>query len=91
MNKTNIEERKIFSTLGINEDINHFIDVLIFRRKELGLSQRDLSLITGIKQSAIARIEKGKLKPRLDTILVLLRALDLKLETRRISTGWEEI
>lgn len=91
MNKNNTEERKDYQNLGIETDIKHLILNLKFRRIELGYSQRDLALITGIKQSAIARIEALKIYPRIDTILILFRALDIKLQTRRISTGWEEI
>lgn len=41
-------------------------------RKEAELSQRDLSKKTGIKQPAIARIEKGIGSPRVSTLMKLL-------------------
>ena len=41
-------------------------------RKKAELSQRDLSKKTGIKQPAIARIEKGIGSPRVSTLMKLL-------------------
>jgi len=52
---------------------------LIVRRKQLGLSQRDLAEQTGLKQSAIARLEREGAIPRLDTLEKVSKALGLKL------------
>lgn len=52
---------------------------LIVRRKELGLSQRDLAGRTGLKQSAIARLEREGVIPRLDTLEKVSKALGLRL------------
>ena len=53
---------------------------IINRRNELGWSQRDLEDKTGVKQSAIARLEKLKNSPNLNTIFKLLEPLGLGLE-----------
>ena len=74
--------------VGIDRDIKTMISAIKFRRLEKGYSQRDLARITGIKQSAIARLEANKLCPRLDTVFVIARALDLQVTLKRISTGW---
>ena len=52
---------------------------LIHRRIELDLTQTDLAEKSGLKQSAIARLESEKATPRLDTLDKVTRALDLKL------------
>lgn len=80
-----------FMFFGIDADIRRMIDTLKFRRIEKGYSQRDLAKITGIKQSAIARMEANKLTPRVDTIFVIARALDLQVSLKRISTGWNKL
>lgn len=76
---------------GIDSDVKNIIRTISFRRKEKGYSQRDLARITGIKQSAIARIESLKIVPRLDTILLISRALDLQINFKRISTEWNKL
>jgi transcriptional regulator with XRE-family HTH domain len=52
------------------------------RRRELGLSQKQLADITGTTQSAIARLESGGRPPRIDTLLRITSALDCELEVR---------
>lgn len=44
------------------------------------MSQRDLAKKTGIKQPMIARIENFDTIPRLDTLVKISRALELKIE-----------
>lgn len=51
------------------------ITSLINARKEQGLSQRDLEMISGVKQPQIARLERGDANPQLDTILKVLAAM----------------
>ena len=46
-------------------------------RKEVGMSQLELSLLTGITKDTISRIETGKCTPRLDTIKVIEKGLNL--------------
>lgn len=71
---------------SLNEDEKRNIEMLadiisqmIERRQEIGLSQRDLAEKCGIKQSAIARLEKMRTVPQLDTLTKLLKPLGLKL------------
>ncbi|MCL6443629.1 MAG: helix-turn-helix domain-containing protein [Alicyclobacillus sp.] len=53
---------------------------LTLRRRQLGLSREQLAEKAGVKQSAIARLEKGNAVPRLDAVLRTADALDLRLE-----------
>lgn len=48
------------------------MEATIEARKKAQLSQRELSKKTGIKQPAIARIEKGIGSPRVSTLMKLL-------------------
>ena len=48
---------------------------IINARNERGITQKELERISGIKQPMIARIEKGKGNPQLETILRLLAPL----------------
>src|SRR2546421_11073777 len=48
-------------------------------RRRAGLSQRELAARAGTSQSAIARIERGRQLPSLETLQRLLRACDLEL------------
>lgn len=57
---------------------------IIERRQELGISQRDLEKLTGVKQEAICRIENMKNMPQLDTLIKLMEPLGLRLSVNRI-------
>lgn len=48
-------------------------------RKYLGLTQQVLAERAGMPQSALARIESGRHKPRIDTLRKLARAMNLTL------------
>ena len=51
------------------------ISELIRARKELGISQKQLEELSGVKQPVIARIETGKSTPQLDTLSKILGCL----------------
>ena len=55
------------------------IRATIEARKKANLSPRELSKISGIKQPAIARIEKLKGSPRVDTLMKLLNSIGYTL------------
>lgn len=48
------------------------IGKIIEAREEMGLSQRELANLSGIKQPAIARLERGAAVPKVDTLIRLL-------------------
>ncbi|NBD28380.1 helix-turn-helix domain-containing protein [Paenibacillus glycinis] len=58
----------------------YLVSKLIQRRRDLGLTQEGLADLTGLKQSAIARIESARVVPKIDTIQTLAKALRLKLD-----------
>lgn len=48
---------------------------LIKARQEQGISQKQLEEISGVKQPVIARMERGRTSPQLDTLLKVLAPL----------------
>lgn len=62
------------------EGIADIVGTIVSRRNELGISQRELAHKTGLSQSTIARIESFKITPNIDTLLILLHNLGLKLK-----------
>lgn len=48
-------------------------------RAESGLSLRELAKLTGMSPSAISRYEDGSRKPTVDTLNVILKALNKEL------------
>ncbi len=61
------------------EQMAYIISTMTNRRKELGLSQRDLASKCGLPQSSIARIESCKTIPNLSTLLNIFNHLGLSL------------
>lgn len=51
-----------------------------YARRRAGLTQRQLAAKAGIPQESIARIEKGRVDPRLGTLDRLLEACEFGLE-----------
>ncbi len=72
----NKEDEKDFEISNIVAEI---VARLVSKRLELGVSQRELAKRTDIKQPMIARIEKFESIPRLDTLVKIALALDLKI------------
>lgn len=56
------------------------ISIIIEKRMELGLSQRDLAKLTGIKQPAIARMESFRATPTLKTLITITKSLGLEIK-----------
>ncbi|MCM1305870.1 MAG: helix-turn-helix domain-containing protein [Bacteroides sp.] len=72
------EQEKLRIETG--EDIARIITDIIEYRNDNGISQRDIAEKTGLKQPAIARMEKLDTMPRLDTISLIANAIGYKLE-----------
>lgn len=58
---------------------NHIATLLRDAREMKGISQRELSALSGVRQSQISRIEQGAVDLRLSSLVELARALDLEL------------
>ena len=83
--KTWNEYKEYVKKIDSNNDIEEveqmacIISTMTNRRKELGLSQRDLASKCGVPQSSIARIESYKTIPNLSTLLNIYNHLGLSL------------
>ena len=64
------------------------VETIVDRRKELGLTQEEVALRAGIRQSAVARLEGGGAIPRLDTLVKI--AIGLGLDLQFIKSSMEE-
>ncbi|WP_270420208.1 helix-turn-helix domain-containing protein [Acidaminococcus massiliensis] len=76
------EERRNMEKI---EEVSNIVSSIIRRRQELGISQRTLAERCGIPHSSIARIETLKTTPKLDTLVKLMQALNLKLQVTAVS------
>jgi ribosome-binding protein aMBF1 (putative translation factor) len=52
---------------------------LIEAREKKGVSQKRLAEMSGLKQPALARLEKGRATPQIDTLIRALKPLGYKL------------
>lgn len=59
--------------------LSEIISKIVERRHALGISQRDLEKLSGVKQESICRIENMKNVPQLDTLIKIMEPLGLKL------------
>ena len=57
-----------------------FAGKLIEAREQKGISQRQLAEMCGLKQPAIARLEKMQATPQIDTLFRILKPLGYTLE-----------
>ena len=49
-------------------------------RKEKGLTQKQLSEITGVRQSSISRLENGNTPTQIDMLIKLFAAVNMKMQ-----------
>ena len=75
VNLTN-EEKEYFE---LQEQISDLLIVMIGRRIDLKMSQREFAKACGIKQPMIARIERMDATPRIDTLIKMCNALGLRI------------
>ena len=61
-------------------EIARIVGIFSKTRVKKGYSQRDLAELTGLKQSAIARMESLQAIPRLDTLVRVARALNITID-----------
>ena len=73
--KEDIEEMEILA---------HIISAIIERRNEMGISQRELANICGLPHSSVARIESCAVKPKVETLIKIMKPLDLTLVAKTI-------
>lgn len=63
------------------DTLSDFVDILRNRRKELNLTQEELTQEVGKKRTYIARIEKGQTDMQLSSFISISHALGIRLKT----------
>jgi HTH-type transcriptional regulator / antitoxin HipB len=61
-------------------NVNQFADMVLFHRKKSGLSREEFALLAGVGKTAIFDIEHGKATVQMDTILKVLKVLNIKIQ-----------
>lgn len=61
-------------------DAKQIGQMIRYHRKKSGLSQEELAKLGGLGKTVIFDIEKGKLTVRLETLLKVLKVLNIKME-----------
>lgn len=74
----------LLGVLSVPEQCAKIIDTLIEKRKELGLTQKELAEASNLTQSVIARMESKKAVPQLDTLLKVVDALGCDIEIKAV-------
>ena len=69
---------------ALTDDCASIINQLIEERKRKGMTQEDLAKAACLTQSVIARLERKKATPQLNTLLKVVSALDCTLEVVHI-------
>ena len=82
MDKKIIDNSEQIKKSRINEPIFQAILQLYETRIDLGISQKELARLSGVRQSNISRIETGTCSPGLETISKLAYAMNKKLEIK---------
>jgi predicted transcriptional regulator len=54
------------------------------KRKELGLTQRELAKLTGVSRSWIAKVESGRLEPNYSKTKEVFDKLEMELKARTV-------
>lgn len=62
------------------DDVAHLTEIAKVRRKDLGVTQEELSLVTGISIRSISDFENGNGGISLDRLLLITRTLGLDLK-----------
>ncbi len=58
----------------------YLIESIIHSRKEKNITQKELSVLTGISQAYLSRIENGTANPSFNTLLKIAKVLGKKLQ-----------
>ena len=59
---------------------NKLSDIILFHRKRSGLTQLELAELAGVGKNLVSCLENGQESVRLDTLLKILRVLNIELD-----------
>ncbi|GMO65728.1 MAG: helix-turn-helix transcriptional regulator [Treponemataceae bacterium] len=77
-----LQDDEVLQELKKNESEYKIIEKIIMTRKEKNLTQKDLAVLAGTRQSNISRLESGNYNPSLEFLNKIATAMGKKLEVR---------
>ena len=69
------------ATVSVSDTATTLGRTVALRRRDLGVTQHDLALLAGVSVRFLSSLERGKATVRLDTLVAVLDALGLELNT----------
>ena len=79
LSKVKIENKEMPESFPDYDIYGEISDMIISERKQQKMTQKQLSLLTGISQANICNIEKGASKPTIDSLKKIGDALGKRL------------
>lgn len=79
LSKVKIENKEMPESFPDYDIYDEISDMIISERKQQKMTQKQLSLLTGISQANICNIEKGASKPTIDSLKKIGDALGKRL------------
>ena len=79
LSKVKIENKEMPESFPDYDIYDEISDMIISERKQQKMTQKQLSLLTGISQAKICNIEKGASKPTIDSLKKIGDALGKRL------------
>lgn len=70
--------------IEVMETLASIVSAIIDKRRKLGYSQRELADLCGLPHSSVARIEACVVKPKVETLLRIMKPLGLTLSVTTI-------
>lgn len=77
------EDEKFANLLMARRNEKELIDMIVKIRKELGLTQLDLSVLLGCSQQEVSRMESDKHSPTLKTICQVVDVMGYELVLKK--------
>lgn len=85
------KDKNTRETLEVAERVGAIINSITNARISQGVSQRELADRCGVKQSAIARMERLQVMPRLDTVVKVANALGICISAEKVYSTVEAV
>jgi len=79
-----LKDGEVRNELLLNEAEYRIIEEIIIARREKNMTQKDLAMLIGTKQSNISRLESGNYNPSLDFLNKIASAMGKRLEVRML-------
>jgi len=79
-----LKNDEVGNELLLNEAEYRIIEEIIIARRENNMTQKDLAMLVGTRQSNISRLESGNYNPSLDFLKKIASAMGKRLEVRML-------